>query len=852
MAYLRINRARFEFLLGFGVSDDELRRFFVEKRTPLIQKGGKVQNLPRGYGTRVQAIATLPPAADPIVQQWFSASLSMLDPVSVDDVVETFHMYEEANEPLPEGDAKKLSRSSLIHLFSENPPQPLIDFLRSPMGGNAVESDPEPEKPQIQQALPEVTDSSLLSPALAASLVAIVDGRDPDEFVAELPPPLASFITGLHAVREGRPEEVQSAIEELENFEKSKVLLADYAARYAKAMVSATPAASGTHLISLNDREQPEFDFAKDEIIGFCTRDFPENAVFVRPFAIRKENGSFFSLETQDRREDIFPISGDVMAFQGREYPKQPKKNEIGIWRVSHNPGTDRHRTNYHLAGVKKAQVYEVRSVPFKSNEPDLVRGFIKEQIARECTSLVNPLLFLLRDGLILGCPPGKDLSKDEGFEQGLPSWRALGAFRFEGLILVPAPLPESEQYECETLASSLKKFLSSKRPDSEKLTKAQLKYLQDAISTGEPHLNATRRARLLEELNFLEESEGAVGLLLEEAMKDKHIAARIDGLVQAAVTEQTSRKTELAEEVAQLERRLMELKSKLAKQEKEQKALPPLLSKAIKDSAVKATHDAVGTLGQVLVFKALMDNFGETTHAEGPLRTPTPTFRITEPRATSLNVSLKALGVTSKHARALEIVGDLAFSAGLFLVIEGTAARLAAEAWASTNTNGSMVLECGVGVTDVPVVAAIASNEPRSVVILDANLSPIDVYARHLIDNVQRRISNPADEREHNPRIFMSLSASIAGLPLPRDVEAVSVRVSLENNVEFLDQEDVQAMLEYMENEEADESWASVLWKPAFKGLMAKLKSLGAEDAALAVSVLEAGAHRGGRAGLN
>lgn len=851
MAYLRINRARFEFLLGFGVSDDELRRFFADKRTPLIQKGGKVQNLPRGYGTRVQVIATLPPAADPIVQQWFSANLSMLDPVSVDDVVETFHMYEEANEPLPEGDAKKLSRSSLIHLFSENPPQPLIDFLRSPMGGNAVEPDPEPEKPQIQQALPEVTDSSLLNPALAASLVAIVDGRDPDEFVAELPPPLASFITGLHAVRGNRPEEVQCAIEELENFEKSKALLADYAARYTKAMASTTPAASGIHLINLDDSEQPEFNFEKDEIIGFCTRDFPENAVFVRPFAIRKENGSFFSLETLDRREEIFPISGDVMAFQGREYPKQPKKNEIGIWHVSPNPGTDRHRTNYHLAGVKKAKVYEVRSIPFKSNEPELVRGYIKEQIARECTSLVNPLLFLLRDGLILGCPLGKDLSKDEGFEQGLPSWRALDAFRFEGRILVPAPLPEPEQYECETLASSLKKFLSSKRPDTEKLTKAQLKYLQDAISTGEPHLNATRRARLLEELSYLYESEGAVELLLEEAMKDKRITARIDGLVQAAVTGEISRKTELTEEVTQLEHRLTELKSKLAKQEKEQKALPPSLSKAIRDSAVKATHDAVDTLGQVLVFKALMDNLGETPHAEGPIRTPTPTFRSTEPRATPLNASLKALGVTSKHARALEIVGDLAFSAGLFLVIEGTAARLAAEAWASKNTNGSMVLECGVGVTNVPAVAGIAPDEPRSVVILDANLSPIDVYARRLIDYVQRRISNPADEKEH-PWILMSLSASIAGLPFPRDVEAVSVRVSLENNVEFLDQEDVQARLEYMENEEADESWASVLWKPAFKGLMAKLKSLGAEDAALAVSVLEAGAHRGGRAVLN
>lgn len=841
MAYLKISRARFEFLLRFGVGDDELRRFFSEKRIPLILKGGKVQNLPRGYEARIHAVVSLPPATDPILQNWFSTNLTMLDPVSSDELVETFRIYEEVEESLPVGDAKRLSRSCLIHLFSVNPPQGLVDFLRFRIGGSGTEPEPQSDKGSLPKAPPPVTDSSLLSTGLAFALVALVEGKDPDEFASELPPAIASFVTGLHAVKEGRTDEVQIALEELEKQEGPRVVLTDFAARYAKSNESSKPAISGIQIINFENSEKPEFDSDKDEIIGICTKDSPENSVFVHPFAIRTRNGKFLSLLNQGQREAIFPISGDVMAFQGHVHPRQPKRNEIGIWHVSQNPGPAIHHTNYHLAGAKN-NVYEVRSVPFKSNEYDSVREFIKEQIVREGKNQLIPLLFLLRDDLIVGCPSGKDLSKDEGFEQGIPCWTTISAFRFEGRLIVPGPLPASEQYECEKLASGLKKFLSSKKSDSEKFTKAQLKYLQDILNSGEAHLNAARHSRLLEELNFIESHVGAVDLLVEEVMTHEVITARIDKLVQDKVKEQTEKKSELTIEIAQSEKRLAELKIKFSKQQKEQRALPSAISKAIKDSVDKAKNDALDTLGQVLVFKTLMDELSTNQYAGHSFGCkPSPlNFRLAEPAASPLLNTLKALGVPLKHAKALEVVGDIASATGLFLVIEGIASRLAAEAWAGTNANGSVIMECGIGVTEDTTISEIATDETQSIAILDANLSPIDVYARPLIDQVQRRILTSPEARK-TPRILMTLSASLAGLPLPRNVEALAVRVSLESNVKFLREEDAQARLDDMESEDIHEGWASLLWKPAFKAVAAHLKRLPPEEAALAISVLDA-----------
>lgn len=838
MTYQNINKKRYELLLGFGAGDDELRRFFSENRTLLIMKGARVQNLPRGFGARITTMLNLPSGTDPVVQKWFSANLTMIDPVSVDELLETFRSYEEENVTLPKGEEKRLFRSCLIYLFSPAPSPELVDFLKTRIGGKGQEPDHEPEPDEeISQQSPSI-DLTLLYPAFARALVALLEGKDPDEHLADMPPAIASFVTGLYAVKEGHGEEAKNALEDLSEFEQVKSILSEYAGRMAKTKESSRPTASGIQLVRFEEVERSEFDFDRDQIVGKCTKDSPDTAVFVQPFAIRTWDGKLLSLEKQATREALFPMSGDVQAFLGRGYPRQPTRGEIGIWHIVRNEphGSASHRNNFHLKG-NKTDVYEIHLVPFRSTDYDSVRGFIREHSKARKTHF-EPCLFLLRDDLIVGCPPGKDLTRDDGFDEGLPCWRALSAFRFEGRVLVPGPLPAHEPYECATLASTLKTFFSSKGADSEKLTKAQQKYLLDRVNSGEGHLNAARQARLLEEIKYLENYDGAIELVVVEAMHHKKVAARIEQKIQEKVDEETSKNSELKKELEQLEKQRDGIRESIAKQEKEQRTLPSSVSKAIRDSIKKAKEDVFGTLGQVMVFKALMDESGSS---QNPVRAASNDsgFTMVCHDATPFLDFLKSLGLSPKHAKALEVTGNTVFSAGMILVIEGIAARLAAEAWGRKDEQGCMLMDCAIGLTEDGQMKRTAIEEIRSIVILDANLSPPDVYARPLLDRVQRRILN--HEHTRFPRILMSLSDGVASLPLPSRIEALAVRISLDHKLEFIREEDVAAELEDLQDEDARETWASRLWSPARHDLLQCLKSMPAEDAALVLSVLKA-----------
>ncbi len=844
MAYLKINKERYELLLRFGASDDELRRFFSENRTLLIMKGARVQNLPRGPAARITTMLNLPGGTDPIVHKWFSTKLTMIDPVSVEELLETFRLYEEAEESLPKGEEKRLFRSCLIHLFSSAPSQELVDFLKTRIGGNGQEPDHEPE-PDIEimpQQSQTSTDLALLNSGFARALVTLLEGKDPDEHLADMPPAIASFVTGLYAIKEGHAEEAKNALEDLSKFEQVEPVLSEYAARLAKVKETAKPAASGIQINSFEESENPEFDFDRDEIIGKCTKDTPESAVFIQPFAIRTWDRKLLSLEKQGAREALFPTSGDVQAFHGRGHPRQPTRGEIGIWHIVPNEphSSASHRNNFHLKN-NKTDVYEVHLVPFGSTDYDSVRGFIREKMVKASKKQLEPCLFLLRDDLIVGCPSGKDLTREDGFDEGLPCWRALSAFRFEGRILVPGPLPAHEQYECATLASTLKTLFSSKRAASEKLTKTQQKYLLDRVNSGEGGLNAARQARLLEEIKYLENDDGAIGLVLDEAMHNDKIAARIEQKIQEKVDEETRKNGELKKELEKLEKQRDDLRESIAKQEKEQRALPSSVTKAIRQSIKKAKEDVLETLGQVVVFKALMEELGGS---QNPVQTipddlwPSK-FSMVDHDATPFLDLLKSLGLSPKHAKALEVTGDAVFNAGMILVIEGFAARLATEAWGRKDEQGCMLMDCAIGLTDGGQMKGMAVEETRSIVILDANLSPPDVYARTLLDRVQRRIVS--HEHTRSPRILLSLSDSVASLPLPSKIEALAVRISLDHKLEFIREEDVMAELEDVQDEDAGETWASRLWNPALNALLQCLKSLPAEDAALVLSVLKA-----------
>ncbi|MGJ7524830.1 hypothetical protein [Variovorax sp. GB1P17] len=848
MAYAGIDKKRFAQLLEWGTDDDELRRFFADSRIQLIQKRAKVQNLPHGKPARVRMLTHgLPATTDRVLQKWFAENLTMLDPETVTELVGTLRMYEDVGESPPDDEAKRLARSCLVHLFEADPAPELLSFLRPQQTGNLAE-----ESEVKETAIPPIngTGAEWAPAKLGAALVALTEGRDPDEHLSSLPPTVASFVAGLYAVRSGQDDDVEIALEALEDLPEMHSHLADYASRSAVARSLSSSAPRGLQIQRFSDPNGAvNFDFDRDEVIAVCTRDFPETAVFVQPFAIRSASGPWTSLSRSADREKLFHYSGDLIAFStGRDAPKQPKRGEIGIWRVAQNKGSSAgYQTNFHIAS-DKTPVYEVRHVPFASTEYDSVRGYIKHQVEVGGPALAKTSLFMLRDELIVGCPSGKDLGRDESFEAGLPSWRGLSAFRFEGRMLVPGPLPPSEIYECEALGSSLKKLLASQK---DKPTSAQIRKLQELLASGEARLNTARSARLRAELGAIEEHEGAMTVLLDEVMRNPKIEARVDELVTDRVEALVVKKEQLHKSVEQLQRQHAELVEQQRRAEKEQKAIAPAVTKAIRGAFDKARGDALGTLGQVAVFKALIDELVERPIAATIADVPTPLMRAgaTEaaiaPRAVNggsapVIETLRALGVTPKCAKGIEAVGKLAHECGLILIIEGLASRIAAELWLGEGTGTSKVLECGIGVTDDSIVRNVLADAPDSFAIVDANLSPMDVYARPLIDVVQRRLSGIGGKGIAT-RALISISGGLAALPLPLVVESISLRVSLDRIPTFLQESDVVVRLEEISTSDEAGGWFGRLWKPAGTSALNQLRSMALDEAALILSVLDA-----------
>ena len=843
MTYAAIDKKRFAQLLDWGADDEELRKFFADNRIQLIQKSAKVQNLPHGKPARVRMVTHgLPSATDRILQKWCQEHLTMLDPEPVVEVVSALRLYEEVGESPAEDEGKRLARSCLVHLFTESPAPELLAFLRTPQGGTPTES-PDARDTTIADASPAIREG--MSEPLAIALVALVEGRDPDEHLSLLPPSIATFVAALHAIRAGRDDETQGALAALESDRQAHATLMQFAAKVAGARAAATSEPRGLQLIHLGDTDDlPRFDFDRDEVIGICTRDVLEST-FISPFAIRSASGSWTSLSRKTHREELFYTSGDLIAFAGgREFPKQPRRGDIGVWTVAQNRNSGpSHRTNFHIA-AERASVFEVRTVPFPSTDYDSVRGFIKHQVEMGGPSLAKTSLFLLRDELLVGCPAGRDLTRDEGFEVGLPSWRALPAIRFEGRLLVPGPLPPSETYECEALGSSVRKLIEA-APASERPPKAQLRRLQELLDSGAVHLNSARASRLRAELGAVEEHEGVMDALLAEVMRDPKISLRVDALVQERVDSLVAKKEQLRKDIEQLERQKAASTEERRKTEKDQKAMAPAVTKAIRAAFEKANSDALGALGQTAVFKALMDELMVRPSSTLP---PVPAqaasvapIAIREPSTAGVPImeTLRGLGIPPKFARALEVVGRLAQTAGLILVVRGHASRVAAESWSVGVAKQRRVVECGIGAVDDSLIRVLVTDAPESIVILDASLSPLDVYARPLIDMVQRRVANLGDVDIMRTSIVLSVSDSIAALPVPSVVESVALQVSLDHIPVFLQESDANTRLEELVASDEPEEWFSYLWKPAAVRLVGHLRGLPLDELSLALSTL-------------
>lgn len=826
MTYRSIDRRRFTYLLSLGTDETELRKFFSDCRIQLIRRGGKVQNLPHGDKARIRVLVyELPASTDEIVRKWFSEHLTMADPESPEAVVETFKLHEEMDEEVEEETARRLARSCLVHLFKDDTPPVLLEFLRTPIGGQ------ERDEEQAQEAL--LAPKSLDANEFAHVLVDLVQGHDLDKHLDDLPPDMAAVGAVLQEAMQGHNKEARELLAPLPAGSPARTTLEQYLNQQEARYLKEPPRG----LAPLEPQVfNGTFDHESDEILGYCTKSDPPKAVFVHPIAVVRM-GTVQVLTGEVRRR-LFPETGDVMSFAGPGNPRQPRRGEVGVWRVAEHQ-TDK-ATHFHIIGDLR-KVYEVLTVPFPSTDYDSVREFIKECAERTEGKLLQPTLFVLRDGLIVGPRTDRpDLQKDEIYELGLLSWNSLPCLRSEGRLFVLGPLPKEQGiYECASIAISVRKLLRphiGPRSSPVGLTRAQLSELAQSLESNESDLNATRLQRVRAELERMGQNREALEAVVNELLAHPTVKERIAELVQEEANKQTAEKSQIQTEISRLQKERGEWEERIRKQRDEHRKLREETGNVVRAAFEKARTDSVGTLAELAVFQELTGSNTRQQRDDTTLDSMSPfqpvVRELTKADSNPISV-LRSLGVGNQHANAFALAGELAFSVGMIMCVRGIAARLAVERWAQCIGRG-VLIDSTVGlVDDSPLRNALSrAMRPEVIAILDANLSALDIYARPIADAVIDKLSKGQDDRL--PAVLISICDGVGSLPVPKVFERLSITIDMDARHEF-------GRSDLMERafDPEDGFLQARLWGPMANRLRDSLKRLDGEKQALVLAVL-------------
>lgn len=834
MSYLGIDRNRYEYLLRTGTESFEISRFFNERKQSLILKGAKVQNLPPDPAEKLKCMVNrLPPACDEVVKSWFAQHLGVADPAEV-LVVLALYEYMERTGKLLEGELmKRTARSCLHHLFSEDPPEELLAFLRSPIPGSPA--------PVPIAATPPVAAQPGAEPDrrfLVELCQSLIGGEPALEQLDGLPAELVAFAAGMNACRHGDEEAVARARDTLASHGDLIQRLKDFEAAETERRATRADDAPGLRLLG-GQSYAGGFDIDRDLVLARCTRADRPNTVFLRPFGVLIE-GHLHLLDDAERHA-LFPVSGDLIAFPGTHYPAQPRAGDFGACRVAEIDSHKEFTTRFRIASALGPS-WKVHTVPVASTDYDAVR----EHIVAYGERVTEPhrVLFALADGIIVGhCGNPVDYSRPELFEGSLCLWNSLDAVRFEGQSYVLGPLPkEHGNYECARIETMVRKHLRSLMGTEKspvRLTKAQLQDLVQAL----PENMIKREAQDLKRVHAALTRLGEHRELLEEFVKvvtcQKEIRAEVDRWVEAEGARLLGEKQQVKEEVDRLRAEAAELEARLRKDRAQQKRLPDEVAKSVRAAFERASANGIATMGEIPLWQALLS--AATPAAAQPNLAPRPA--LPRPQVHILDSSgnerlavFKSLGLPRRSAEALLGAGATVLEAGLILCVKGAAARIVLREWARTLSGSAVAFDTIVGLIDDEELRDVLALNPETLVLLDGNLSALDLYARSLLDQAIVRIGGALPGPR--PRVLCALSDSVAALPLGNRVASVSITVDLDQRYPALRPDEVADRLADLSDPECKERSGS-LWAPAYEGLLGQLRLLDDERKALALPLL-------------
>ncbi|WP_435634844.1 hypothetical protein ACSC9U_26550 [Pseudomonas solani] len=793
MAFLEVNKKKLAFLLADGAHEDELKRFFRDSRAQLILKGARMQNLPQGNSDRIKAICErLPRKTDEILRDWFQRNISLSDPMPEEDVYTYLELHFDQNEDIQAGDIKTITRSALIYLFEEKPNQELLSFLRrepgapsSPAGIEDSEQEcsdtaSEENSAFLQGAVSDHTSTQPYSHQISELLSAVIanDERSIDNALTPFPSVIRTLVEGLLYIRAG---DIGSASKHLEILEPNCP-----EAEYLKVAMGRARHQRGNspHPTGVQLRTPQQLSVIPEresyEVIGTYTNESEAGAIFVRPIALKLDDDLY--LLTRDDRTLLFPESGDVMTHRS-EIRHQPKRRELLHWRVFENENSSG-KTHFRL-DLELEPIYEITPISVPSSDPDEIRERIKNLASSGQLSSSQQTVFILSDGIALLPPKSVDMTRYDAYEHTWQAWDSIETWLIEGrqycLNLMSRP---ASNFDLSTPESYLKRTLKTLEAEQKatlsKVQRRELLELFRASQTSESRPRIERIASALEQVSLENEDLDTILNLLNAR---EEVRLRVQAMIDSDYATLKSEHSGLQAEIELLKHRRQQLKKEGKDIERSNKEAAEATASLVNEAFSKSINDGITTLANSEIFRML----GGTQRLGAPSPVSPSDTPLVETRTFEGSISLLdaksrlvTLGLSRRQATILSELCSLVISSGIAFVMKGTRARQYAQVLLRIDCEVSGAVDVPMGLTSgAPLRSALNEiSRAERIGILNADLSPFDVYGSRLLDNYYEAA---LEETVCSQQIILACLGGEMCLPLPHMMRHIAVVVDLD-----------------------------------------------------------------------
>lgn len=791
MSYKGIDSGRFEFLLGRGVAPSFIILFLKEKKRRLTLLGAKADNLPSDYRKQVKFIAALPEKAHEDIKEWFSSHLENISDEPAEQIVCRMLQAECYVRELTEDERKIYSRTLLSLLLSDDTPQLVLDYLRSPLNSNN-------EKFLASSTIEEhplELDVQALADIVTGKFEAYQDTRNP----------ITMLVAALIQAKEGNKALAQETMPHL------RELLPQEAEEIGRAIADISERIAAKQELPhgividepLTQDSVDEIDPEAVDVVGSCTKVMETGARFIKVIGIRK--GHDFVELSNEQAMELFPETGDFMWHQGPGHQLGPKLNELGIWRLHKKNVGETKKVKFHAESFV-GTVYDVVSIPYNSDESDKIRSWLKKSYVVQ--PAVKPI-FQLQDGLIVK-PVSETTDFDRlDYERPFDAWETLNAFRWQGRFLVLENLPPPErEWECPPIASAIKKVLKShiEQESFPELTKRHIQQLcLSAEQDAETKAVLARLVRVHKELDRLADQREVAREIVSELLNVSSVRKEVEEAKEKIVSDFIQSKDDLFGELEKLRRQKDSVVKEIAQKKEDLKRQSAEVTKSVKRAFETAKAAGVDSLGQVALFQGILghNEVLTTSPSQGANVSPYASrMLVTEIASEKGKLSDKfiALGFSRSAARRWELAIEISARVGFIITFCGSFASLVArEISVAISQRSVQLIDIPVGLVDGVELDGVLRKDVGVVLLRNANNSAMEAYALSLQDIVERRIG--LGFSDSSPSIIMSLSNGISALPLSASLVATSVLFDLDAIEPESVEEDAEDFVEDIRN---------------------------------------------------